>query len=295
MKKSPRSKKRCMWILSSILILLGLLVLGVRCVTHPGASHGKDESAPLHKTLESAGLTLAERLRRHVEKIATEIGPRSYTHLAALREAEEWLVKSFSDAGLVVRKLGFQVGDQELFNIEASLVGTQSEKPALVIGAHYDSVDDCPAANDNGSGVAALLELAKQFSSAARSGKRLTHTLRFVAFVNEEPPFFQTEKMGSLVYAKACKARNEQLLGMLSLETIGYYSDEKGSQRFPAGLGLFYPSTGNFIAFVGNLKSRSFLERNLSIFRAGSSFPSEGASLPAFIPGIGWSDHWSWG
>ena len=123
----------------------------------------------------------------------------------------------------------------------------------------------------------------------------MAHTLRFVAFVNEEPPFFQTEKMGSLVYAKACKARGKRLIGMLSLETIGYYSDEDKSQHFPAGLGLFYPSTGNFIAFVGNLKSRSFLERNLSIFRAGSSFPSEGASLPAFIPGIGWSDHWSWG
>ena len=112
MKNAHRSKTPRMWILASGLILFGLLWLGVCCTTHPGSSHGKDESAVLQKALESAGPSLAVRLRRHVEKIATEIGPRSYTHLAALREAEKWIVQSLSDAGLVVRKLGFQVADQ---------------------------------------------------------------------------------------------------------------------------------------------------------------------------------------
>ncbi|MHC4512935.1 MAG: M28 family peptidase [Planctomycetota bacterium] len=293
MKKASLSKKRRMWILAIILILVAAGYLGVRHVTHPGSSHGTDESALRHEALASGGPLLAERLRSHVEKIATEIGPRGYTHLKALRATEAWIVRSLTDAGLAVSKQAYQVGDQVLFNIEALLHGTQADEPALVIGAHYDSVDGCPGANDNGSGVAALLELARHFASAARSGKRLLRTVRFVAFVNEEPPFFQTDVMGSLVYARACKERGDRLLGMLSIETIGYFSDQGGSQSFPPGLGLLYPGTGNFIAFVGNFASRSFLDRSLSIFRASSSFPSEGASLPGFVPGVGWSDHWS--
>jgi Iap family predicted aminopeptidase len=158
----------------------------------------------------------------------------------------------------------------------------------MVIGAHYDSPTDSPGANDNASGVAALLELARQFKTA-----RPVRTVRFVAFVNEEPPFFQTDLMGSRVYAANARKRGEKIVAMLALETIGYYSDQAGSQHYPPPFNLFYPDTGNFIAFVGNIASRSLVHSSIKIFRESTRFPSEGLAAPGFIPGIGWSDQWA--
>src|SRR5205814_8680392 len=141
----------------------------------------------------------------------------------------------------------------------------------VVIGAHYDSVIGCPGANDNASGVAALLALARRFARE-RCGRRV----RFVCFPNEEPFFFQSEQMGSWVYAHNCKSRGENIVAMLSLETIGYFSDEPGSQSFPLpGLGAIYPTTGNFISFVGNTSSRTLVRQALGISRRHTRFPSD--------------------
>jgi Zn-dependent M28 family amino/carboxypeptidase len=118
-------------------------------------------------------------------------------------------------------------------------------------------------------------------------------TVRFVAFANEEPPWFQTANMGSLVYAKACRERNDRITAMLSLETIGFYCDDAGSQDYPFPFGLCYPSKGDFVTFVGNLGSASLVREAIAIFRETTPFPSQGGALPGWIPGIGWSDHWS--
>ena len=158
----------------------------------------------------------------------------------------------------------------------------------VVVGGHYDSVAGCPGANDNGTGVAATLALAQAFAS-----RKLSRTLRFVAFVNEEPPYFQTEQMGSLVYARACRARGEKIVAMLSLETIGYYRDEPGSQQYPFPIGFLYPKTGNFIAFVGNTASRRLVKKVTASFRRQVQFPAESGAFPSALPGIGWSDHWA--
>jgi Zn-dependent M28 family amino/carboxypeptidase len=159
----------------------------------------------------------------------------------------------------------------------------------VVVGAHYDSVMGSPGANDNASGVAALLELAKEFCAA---GPR--RTLRLVAFVNEEPPFFKTGEMGSLVYARAARAQGEKIVAMVSLETIGYYSEAEGSQEFPfPPLRLLYPTRGNFVAFVGNFASRRLLRRSLAAFREAGAFPAEGLVAPEWLVGVDWSDHWS--
>jgi Zn-dependent M28 family amino/carboxypeptidase len=137
--------------------------------------------------------------------------------------------------------------------------------------------------------VAALLALARRFA-----GKPTGKTLRFVAFVNEEPPFFQTAEMGSFVYAKRCQEKADRITAMISLETIGYFSDEPGSQKYPApGFGLLYPSKGNFIGFASDTRSRALLRATVGAFRKTEKLPCEGASLPAAIPGIGWSDQWS--
>jgi Zn-dependent M28 family amino/carboxypeptidase len=237
--------------------------------------------------LSVAEIALRAELAADVQTLAGEIGERNLQHYAPLNAAADFIEGSFSRAGLKVRRDTYEVQGRACHNLEAEIRGT---RPQLVlIGAHYDSVFGSPGANDNASGVAALLALARRFA-----GKPTEQTLRFVAFVNEEPPYFQTEQMGSFVYAQRCKARGDQISAMISLETIGYFSDAPRSQVYPSpGLGLFYPTTGNFIGFVGNLPSRSLLRRVVALFRDEAKLPSEGAALPSFVPGVGWSDQWS--
>lgn len=232
-------------------------------------------------------ITLRGELMADVRTLAGEIGERNVPHYAALTAAAEFIEGSFLRAGLSSRRDSYDVEGKPCHNIEVEIRGTSPE--IVLIGAHYDSVFGAPGANDNGSGVAGLLALARRFA-----GKPIDRTLRFVAFVNEEPPYFQTPQMGSLVYAQRCRARGDRISAMISLETIGYFSDAPRSQIYPApGLGAFYPSTGNFIGFVGNVGSRALVRRVIRSFREAGKIPSEGAAVPAFIPGVGWSDQWA--
>jgi len=237
--------------------------------------------------LSEAEITVRRELVADVEKLAGEIGERNMNRYPQLQAAAEFIERSLRQAGLAPRRDSYELRGRTCHNIEVEIRGTRPE--IVMVGAHYDSVFGCPGANDNGSGVAALLALARRFS-----GKTPGKTLRFVAFVNEEPPFFQTAEMGSLVYAKRCKERGDRITAMISLETIGYFSDQPGSQKYPAaGLGFFYPSKGNFIGFASDTGSRALLREVVSAFRASGRLPCEGAALPAAIPGIGWSDHWA--
>jgi hypothetical protein len=242
-------------------------------------------------------VTLREELRADVEKLAGEIGERNMWHYAQLNAAADFIEESFSHAGLHPRRDSYDIRGQACHNIEAEIPGSlqgaaasqTSHLPIIVVGAHYDSVFGSPGANDNGSGVAATLALARRFATASPK-----HTLRFVAFVNEEPPYFLSGEMGSLVYARRCKERGDKISAMISLETIGYFSDAPHSQTYPSpGLGVFYPKVGNFIGFVSNIQSRALLRRVVALFRKHAKIPSEGAALPAFIPGVSWSDQWS--
>ena len=246
---------------------------------------GKNISAAV--PLSPAEVALREELRADVQKLAGEIGERNMEHYSQLNAAVDFIEDSFSRAGLRPRRDTYEIREQACHNIETEIRGVLPE--IIVIGAHYDSVFGSPGANDNGSGVAAVLALARRFASANPK-----HTLRFVAFVNEEPPYFLSGEMGSLVYARRCKQRGDKISAMISLETIGYYSDAPGSQTYPSpGLGIFYPQVGNFIGFVSNVHSRTLLRRVVGLFRKHGKIPSEGASLPAFIPGVSWSDQWS--
>jgi Zn-dependent M28 family amino/carboxypeptidase len=156
----------------------------------------------------------------------------------------------------------------------------------LVIGAHYDSARGSPGANDNGTGVVALIELARRLRDA-----KPKHTITFVFFVNEEPPYFATEKMGSRVWANAARQRGANIIGALSLETMGFFADSPHSQRYPFPMDAFYPDQGNFLAFVGNVDSRALIRESIGYFRAAATMPSEGAALPDRTLGIDWSDH----
>lgn len=252
-----------------------------RMVSVPGTSWA-GALAPL--TSEEAVLTA--NLRRHIEAIASR--EHNIFKPDELEASARYIEQAFAGMGYAVAAQRFQSGPAEVRNLEVEVSGQGRFDEIIVIGAHYDSVSGAPGANDNGSGVAAVLELARLLRTA-----RPARTLRFVAFANEEPPFFKTEEMGSRVYARRSRERRDNIVAMFSLETIGYYSDHPGSQRYPFPLGFFYPSTGNFIAFVSNLASRPLLHEALAAFRRHAGFPSEGVAAPAFIPGVDWSDHWS--
>lgn len=228
---------------------------------------------------------LASELERDVREIAGRIGERSIRRPKALAEAAKYIETCFTETGLRVRRLPVPALSAD--NVEGELAGSDPAAGIVVVGAHYDSVEGCPGANDNGTGVAAMLALARRFART-----RPEHTLRFVAFPGEEPPTFETEAMGSRVYAKACRSAGDNVVAMLSLETLGCYSDAPGSQRFPIPLlGLVYPDRGDFVTFVGNLSSASLVRRAIGAFRENACFPSEGAALPSWVPGVGWSDH----
>lgn len=250
-------------------------------VSVPGTSWS---GTPGPLTAEEAAL--AANLRRHVEAIASR--EHNVFKPAELEASAQYIEKVFADIGYAVAAQRFQSGPAEVRNIEVEIAGQGRRDEIIVIGAHYDSMTGSPGANDNGSGVAAVIELAR-----LSRGAQPARTLRFVAFANEELPFFKTEEMGSRFYARRSQQRRENVVAMFSLETIGYYSNVPGSQRYPFPLGFFYPSAGNFIAFVSDRASRPLLHEALAAFRRRAEFPSEGIAAPASIPGVDWSDHWS--
>ena len=268
-----------------VAILTLLWWFGVRM---PGKNISK--TAPLSPN----EIALREELRVDVQKLAGDIGERNMWHYAKLNAAADFIEDSFSRAGFHPRRDTYEIRGQPCHNIDVEIPAQQgaavsSPPPIIVIGAHYDSVFGSPGANDNGTGVAATLALARRFV-----GRTPQHTMRFVAFVNEEPPYFLSGEMGSFIYAGRCRARGDKISAMISLETIGYFSDAPHSQTYPSpGLGLFYPKVGNFIGFVSNVHSRTLLRRVVAAFRKHAKIPSEGAALPAFVPGVSWSDQWS--
>jgi Zn-dependent M28 family amino/carboxypeptidase len=228
-------------------------------LTMPGRSY----EGPLDFTAQEN--ELAARLRAHVEALAAS------ERNVDLERPARYIERELHGA----RTEEFQSGGRRVRNIE-------SGAGSIVIGAHYDTVPSSPGADDNASGVAVLIELARMCLPA-----------RFVAFANEEVPYFQSHEMGSQVWAARARRNGEAISAMLSLEMLGYYRDVSGTQAYPPPLGWFYPDRANFIAFVGDLGSRALVRRAIAAFRQHARFPSEGVAAPAGVPGVTWSDHWS--
>jgi hypothetical protein len=284
MKILPSGRREWLWVALQIVIFGTLFIAASFYVTSmPGRSY----SGPL-RPLTEVDMESRERLKKHVTVLAERIGERNIKHYDALKASLEYIENELRAGGFQVTEQEYSVGGKAVKNIEAEIPGTQKPEEIIIVGAHYDSVSGSPGANDNASGVAALLELARNFKE-----ERPERTLRFVAFVNEEPPYFQTEEMGSRVYARRSRERGDNIIGMISLETIGYYSDAENSQLYPFPFNLFYPSKGNFIGFVGNTSSRTLVRRAIRVFREDAAFPSQGVAAPGWLTGIGWSDQWS--
>ena len=237
---------------------------------------------------ESPPRSLEDRLETHVRTLAERVGERNIYHPRALVQAAGYIEETWRAMGYEVVLQTYEAGGVPCSNLEITRRGDRYPDEILLLGAHYDSVRGSPGANDNGSGVAAVLEIARQLASID-----IGRSVRFVAFVNEEPPLFLSKKMGSRVYARAARERGDDIRLMVSLETIGYYSEEAGSQGSPPLFRHFYPDKGNFIAFVSNLRSRCMLRRFAAAFRAHSRFPAEQLATVAWIPGVAWSDHLS--
>jgi len=226
------------------------------------------------------------RLRQHVQTLAGKIGERNVYRPAALDAAARYIESEFAGIGYTVNRQTYVVRGVESANLEVVLPGNRSPHESLVVGAHYDTVDGSPGADDNASAVAALIEIARLLRDHAPG-----RTLKLVAFVNEEPPFFFWGDMGSQVYARAARKRGENIRLMISLEMLGYYRDEPGSQAYPPLFRHFHPDRGNFIAFVSNLRSRGPMRRAARAFRGHSEFPLETTATFGWIPGVAWSDH----
>ena len=266
-----------MWIWIGIAAALAWLLWFMVAV--PGKPHAGE-----FKPLSDEERPLEAALRRHVAAVASR--EHNMEHPAALEAAAKEIESVLAALGYLVSAQRFSTPLGEARNIEVEIAGGALAREIVLAGAHYDSLSGSPGANDNGSGVAALLELARLMRDT-----KPARTLRFVWFVNEEPPYYKGEDMGSRRYARRSRERGENIVAMFSLETIGYYSEREGSQRYPFPLGFFYPSRGDFLAFVSNLGSRALLHEAIAAFRRRAEFPSEGVAAPAIIPGVDWSDH----
>jgi Peptidase family M28 len=265
-------------IITSILIFAWSLMIWM-----PGQSYS--QALP---PLRSIDLVIQDRLKWDVETLAVKIGRRNVDSYQNLVAAKDFLSTELTQAGYQVREQQYKIDGKTVSNLEVEIPGSSRADEILVIGGHYDSAFNTPGANDNATGAAAVLSLARQFV-----GTKPLRTLRFVEFTNEEPPYFWTKNMGSLVYAQKAKQRGDKIVGMFSLETLGYFTDQANTQQYPPPLNLFYPHQGNFIGLISNIDSRELLRNTIRSFRAQVQFPSEGASLPSQIQGVGWSDHWS--
>ena len=275
----------------------GLIVLalcGSGCIIKPP---GPSYRGPL-SDLTSAQLGIRDSLRRDVQAVAA-IGPRATMRLQSIpdgyefvrdpgkvHEAGEWVARRAGQSGATVTRHEYDVAGTTCANLEVELPGRSHPKEIVVVSAHYDTVPGSPGANDDGSGVAALFWLIESLQSA-----HCDRTIRFLFFVNEELPHAYTEEMGSRVYAKACRQRGDNIVAMLSLDPIGYYSREKGSQKYPWPLNWYYPSTGDFLGVVSNRANAGLMKRVVASFRRHARFPSEGVAMN--VSDVERSDHGS--
>ena len=282
------------------LFIIALLIVGLLLYMIPMPNESF-QGSPLSLTPEE--IELKAQLQSHITVLASQPRGRNNIEGQRLDIAKDYIVQQFQHYGYVPTQQTYQIQEDMLVvagltanidmenqytNVIIEKVGNTKPNEVLVIGAHYDTILDSPGANDNGSGVAVLLEIARWLKT-----QQFAKTVRCVAFANEEAPFYNTFAMGSLVYAKQTSELQENIVGMLALETLGYYSQTEGSQHYPQPFQYFYPDKGNFVAFVGNLSSRRLVRATIGAFREHATIPSEGVAAPAIIPGVSWSDHWA--
>lgn len=264
--------------LAVLFVTLGVLTVGL--TMYATSMPGQSFRGPL-PAASDAQKQLAAELEASVTVLADatggvgRVGNRSTFYPKRFAQAASWLHDALTAAGYTQINETPVLRGSPVPTLEVTVPGTTLPNEIVIVGAHYDAFQGTPGADDNASGVAAVLHIARSLRTDPRK-----RTLRFLFFVNEEPPTFWTPDMGSWVYAKKCRSANDNIVAMFSVESIGYYSVAPGSQQYPKPLNMLYPDQGNFIAFVSNISSRSLNRRAISTFRSTTQFPSEGACLP---------------
>jgi hypothetical protein len=254
-----------------------------------GQWHGVPLEAKKTLNLEE----IKKDLKSDVAYMSKKLGERNFIYYKELIKCEEWIREKWQSQGYNVKEQKFTVEGKEYTNLEIEIPGSKAPSEIIIVSSQYDTLPDSPGANNNGSGMAILLQLSKLLKNYSPD-----KTLRLVAFVTEEDPFFGTENMGSFHYAKRSHELKEDIKIMLSLDSLGIYKDEPNSQKLPFPFSLFYPNKGNFLAFIGNLGSRRVIVEVTRGFRKGSSFPIEAGAVPSWVEGASWSDHssfWKFG
>jgi hypothetical protein len=230
---------------------------------------------------------IRQHLEAHLRFLSVELGERSIYLPAHLKAAQDYIFQRFAAMGYEPRHQTYIYMREQVSNI---IVGEEKPSGYYLLGAHYDTVSGTPGADDNASGVAVLLEVA-------RLARHLTlpRAWAFAGFTCEEPPAFFTPYMGSRVYAKHARQQRHQILGMFCLEMVGYYSQTPGSQSLPLALRFMgYPTTGNFIGLVSNRCSRSLMKRLEAAIKSGCRLPAVTLAVPLgghILPEVRLSDH----
>ena len=261
-------------------VAIGLISLLVTACSRTEAPIVPD--API-RAADAAGA--AARLHTDVRALAERFVPRDAAHAENLRAAADYIAGQFAAAGATVERQAFRARGDTYVNVGARF--GPADAPRLVVGAHYDAAGPYPGADDNASGVAGLLELARRLRGAP-----LRLRVDLVAFCLEEPPFFGSDEMGSVVYARALKAARTPVHAMLALEMIGYFSDRKDSQQFPdPAMKALYPNDGSFIAVVGRAQETDLVRRLQTAMRTATPLPVYSLNAPASTLGVALSDH----
>jgi len=230
---------------------------------------------------------LKQNLTSHVKFLSGEIGERNLYNYENLEKAYQYIKAALDASGLAVTIQNYRCQGKLVRNIIAEISGSVHKEKIIVVGAHYDTVLGSPGADDNASGIAALLELARLFEDI-----KSKHTIRFAAFTLEEPPVFGSPEMGSRRYAAKLRENDENVIGMICLEMIGYYSHKKGGQQYPLSLIKHgYPNVGNFIAVVGDFMSEHLVKQIKDGLETYCKVPSYALATYRSVPGVELSDH----
>ncbi|TNF55457.1 M28 family peptidase [bacterium] len=284
-------------IIPAVLLILALLFLlfhFYKNETIMSYSHNNRNNIDIRTGAHIQTMDIQNNLKKIVHRLSRDIGSRGYLQLDALRKTSDYIVSELKQYGYTVSLHPYTFQGNTYSNLSVEIRGEKSPEKILIIGAHYDTVTGTPGADDNASGIAGLLELARILYN-----RSFDKTVRFVAFTLEEPPLFRSKSMGSYVYARSLNRKGEDIEGMICLEMIGYFTDKPESQFFPLPFfKWFYPEKGNFITLVSNMQSKGFLTKIKRAFKKGTSLPVESISTVSIIPGIDFSDHrsfWKFG
>ena len=253
------------------------IYFGNKSIAHLG--HGDRMSATLQTDC-------INNLKHHVQVLAGKIGERHVRKQVALQQAANYISQQWQAMGYAVVRQPFYARGVVCENLEVSSTGKQNPDDIVLVCAHYDTAKECPGANDNASGIAAMLEISRYFAET-----RPHSTIRFVALTNEKPPFAGTEKSGSWLYAHQANQRYDKIRAAIILESLGYYNNAPGSQLYPPLLGMLYPRRANFVAMTSNLRSMGVMRRFAKCFNRHATLRSLPMIAPNFLPWVTWSDN----